>query len=219
MQQQPAAERAARMRAGEVLGGEAARLQQRDGQRIAHHQRGGGARRGGEIVRAGFLRHRDVQVHIGGAREGRVGRRRSARSAAAPRRFTCGSSASTSAVSPGVGQRQQHVAAREHAEVAVAGLARDAGRTPGVPVLASVAAILRAIWPDLPMPVTTTRPLQAQAACGRRAAKAPSRRDCSATRRLDLDARCGGRCAAARAGRAARLGRSWMAGGSWAGRS
>src|SRR5262245_9855267 len=28
----------------------------------------------------------------------------------------------------------------------------------GVPVLASVAAILPAMWPDLPMPVTTTRP-------------------------------------------------------------
>jgi hypothetical protein len=28
-----------------------------------------------------------------------------------------------------------------------------------VPVEASVAAILRAIWPDLPMPVTMTRPV------------------------------------------------------------
>ena len=32
----------------------------------------------------------------------------------------------------------------------------------GVPVLASVAAILCATWPDLPMPVTTTRPRQAR---------------------------------------------------------
>src|SRR5690554_3517823 len=31
-----------------------------------------------------------------------------------------------------------------------------------VPVLARVAAILRPIWPDLPMPTTTTRPLQAR---------------------------------------------------------
>ena len=30
----------------------------------------------------------------------------------------------------------------------------------GVPVEASVAAILLPIWPDLPMPVTTTRPVQ-----------------------------------------------------------
>jgi hypothetical protein len=29
-----------------------------------------------------------------------------------------------------------------------------------VPVLASVAAILPAMWPDLPIPVTTTRPWQ-----------------------------------------------------------
>ena len=33
----------------------------------------------------------------------------------------------------------------------------------GVPVLASVAAILPAIWPDLPMPVTTTLPLAGEA--------------------------------------------------------
>ena len=31
-----------------------------------------------------------------------------------------------------------------------------------VPVLANVAAILLAIWPDFPIPVTTTRPLQAR---------------------------------------------------------
>ena len=39
----------------------------------------------------------------------------------------------------------------------------------GVPVEANVAAILRAIWPDLPMPVTTTRPRTAASratACG-----------------------------------------------------
>ncbi len=32
----------------------------------------------------------------------------------------------------------------------------------GVPVEAKVAAILRPTWPDLPMPLTTTRPLQAE---------------------------------------------------------
>lgn len=40
---------------------------------------------------------------------------------------------------------------------ASAGLRKNAG----VPVEASVAATLRAMWPALPMPVTTTRPLQA----------------------------------------------------------
>ena len=32
----------------------------------------------------------------------------------------------------------------------------------GVPVLDSVEAILRAMWPDLPMPLTMTRPWQSQ---------------------------------------------------------
>ena len=32
----------------------------------------------------------------------------------------------------------------------------------GVPVLGKVDAILRAMWPDLPMPLTVTRPLQAR---------------------------------------------------------
>src|SRR6202049_263192 len=37
-------------------------------------------------------------------------------------------------------------------------------KNPGVPVDASVAAMLRAIWPDLPMPVTTTRPRHSNSA-------------------------------------------------------
>ena len=40
---QVAAERAGRMRTREIVGGEAARLQQGHGQGVAHHQRGGGA--------------------------------------------------------------------------------------------------------------------------------------------------------------------------------
>jgi hypothetical protein len=45
----------------------------------------------------------------------------------------------------------------DHAQIAMAGLRRvhKHGR---VPVDASVAAILRPIWPLLPMPITTTRP-------------------------------------------------------------
>ena len=38
----------------------------------------------------------------------------------------------------------------------------DALKKAGVPVLASVAAIFPPTWPDLPMPVTTTRPRQAR---------------------------------------------------------
>src|SRR5262249_29141988 len=45
----------------------------------------------------------------------------------------------------------------------------------GVPVLASVAAILPAMWPDLPMPVTMTRPSQASSARQASAKRASSR--------------------------------------------
>ena len=58
----------------------------------------------------------------------------------------------------GIGDGDHRVAARDHAEVAVAaspGWTKNAG----VPVEASVAAILRAMWPLLPMPETMTRPL------------------------------------------------------------
>jgi hypothetical protein len=42
-----------------------------------------------------------------------------------------------------------------------------------VPVLASVAAILPAMWPDLPMPVTTMRPRQSRQIRQARANSAP----------------------------------------------
>ena len=35
----------------------------------------------------------------------------------------------------------------------------------GVPVLAMVEAILRAMWPDFPIPLTTMRPLQSRMIC------------------------------------------------------
>ncbi len=51
----------------------------------------------------------------------------------------------------------------------------------GVPVEASVAAILRAMWPDLPMPETTTRPVQAYISATARATLSSSpRRACMA---------------------------------------
>ena len=78
----------------------------------------------------------------------------------APRRLISGTMRSSSSLSPELEMRDQHVVARDHAEVAVARLAPDARRSAGVPVLARVEAILRAMWPDLPMPLTTTRPLQ-----------------------------------------------------------
>src|SRR5829696_7269417 len=45
----------------------------------------------------------------------------------------------------------------------------------GVPVLASVAAILRQMMPDLPMPVTITRPLQPRISSTARANLSSSR--------------------------------------------
>src|SRR6185436_15664929 len=50
----------------------------------------------------------------------------------------------------------------------------------GVPVLASVAAILRQMMPDLPMPVTITRPLQ-RTTSDTASAKRSSRRSTSAS--------------------------------------
>ncbi|MCY1553588.1 hypothetical protein D9M68_900880 [compost metagenome] len=64
MGQQLAAERAARVRAGEVFLAEAARVQHRHRQRIAQRQRGGGACRWRQVERAGFLFHARVQVRV-----------------------------------------------------------------------------------------------------------------------------------------------------------
>ena len=52
------------MRQREIFRRETTRFQQRDGQRIAHHQRGGGAGGRRQPQRAGFLRHLDAQVDI-----------------------------------------------------------------------------------------------------------------------------------------------------------
>src|SRR5690606_38059541 len=72
-QQQAPPQAAAGVRAGEILGGEAARLEQGGGQGIAHGQRRGGGGGGGEVQRAGLGGHADIQVHGGGARQRRGG--------------------------------------------------------------------------------------------------------------------------------------------------
>ena len=51
----------------------------------------------------------------------------------------------------------------------------------GVPVLASVAAILRAMWPDLPMPVTMTRPWRLRMMSTARSNSSPTRSASAAT--------------------------------------
>ena len=159
VQQQAPAERAGRMRAREIFGGEAARFEQRDRERIAQRQRGGGAGGRRERERAGFGGHAGVQVHVGFARERRTGAagHRDERVALA---LEHRQQRQQLVAFARVGQREHDVGVGDHAEVAVAGFARMHEEA-GVPVEARVAAILRATWPDLPMPVHTTRPRQA----------------------------------------------------------
>lgn len=121
--QQPAAECAARMRAGEILGSETARLEQSDGQRIAHGERGRGARSRREIERTGFLGDTDVEMYARLAGEGGAGvaGKREQRHAEACDR--CEQRKDFRGLA-GVGECQYDVVAGDHAEIAVAGLGR-----------------------------------------------------------------------------------------------
>jgi hypothetical protein len=65
-QQQAATQPAARMGAGEILGGKPARFQQRHRQSVAHGQRRGGAGSWRQPQGTGFLRDADLDMHIGG---------------------------------------------------------------------------------------------------------------------------------------------------------
>ena len=145
------------MQDAEVERGEAAAFQERDRERIAErelHQRGRGRR---EIVRAGFARLRQHQHDVGGLRERAVGVGGHGDQADAEAARIVDQVLQLGGLAR-PGQRQDHVVVRDHAEIAVARFARmhEEG---GVPVEAKVAAILRPTWPDLPMPVTISRPL------------------------------------------------------------
>ncbi len=123
VQQQAAAERAARVRAREVRLGEPAVLEQRDRERVAHRERRRRARGRGEVERAGLGGHADVEVHVRLARErrGRVaGHRDEARVHALEERQDREQLRGLARV----GDREHDVALRDHAEVAVAGLGR-----------------------------------------------------------------------------------------------
>ena len=198
---QPRAEPPARMQAAEILGREGAVLHQRHRQRVAERQRH--RRRGGrrEADRAGLGRRRQQDRDVGLADQRRVppgrprrsagsrtgGYRRSGRRAPASRRSSTGAAPRRSAV---IMPRSPWLAS--------AGWTNSAG----VPVEASVAAILRATWPDLPMPETITRP-RACSISATAAAKAPSSVAASApsAARLDADHPAAGGDAA-RSGRA-----------------
>jgi hypothetical protein len=83
MGEQLAPERAARVRAREVLGPKPARIQQRHGERVAQRQLRGGAGRGRQVQRAGFLLDAAVQHDVGMASQGgiRIARHRHQRHA------------------------------------------------------------------------------------------------------------------------------------------
>ena len=120
LQQQPAAQRTARMRHREVFGGETTGVEQGDRQRIPHRQRGRGRRGGREVHRASLLVDRHVQMDVGHLRHRRVrlARHRDQRRAHAldqrQDRHDLGGFAR-------IADRQYHVLARDHAQVAMAG--------------------------------------------------------------------------------------------------
>jgi hypothetical protein len=122
MHQQAPAERTAGMGAGEILRAEAARVEQRDRQRIPQRQRRGGAGRRRQSQGAGFLRHAGVEVYVrlacqGGSRV--AGHGNELRTPTLDDRHD-GEQLRTFA---GIGQGDQHVMVGDHAEIAVAGLA------------------------------------------------------------------------------------------------
>ena len=125
-----------------------------------------------------------------------------------PRRFKCGTSSSSSGVSPEfdtASTTSMRVIMPRSPWLASAGCRKNAG----VPVLASVAAILRATWPDLPMPVTTTRPWQSRHTA-HAATKRSSSRDCSATTACASMPRARRAAASSRRESVARVGGSLM---------
>ena len=121
--QQPPPQASGRVRAREVVARETAGIQQRHGKRVAHGERRGGAGGGREIVRAGLLFHAAIEHGVGLARKARV--------AVAGEGDELGAHALDDRQDQqdfvglaGVRQRQYHVGGRDHAEVAVRGLAR-----------------------------------------------------------------------------------------------
>jgi hypothetical protein len=74
MGEQAATERAAGVRASEILGAEAAGIEQGDGEGVAEREGGGGAGGRCQVVRAGFLGDAGIEMHIGFARQGRLRR-------------------------------------------------------------------------------------------------------------------------------------------------
>ena len=115
---EPLAERAGGVRAQEVLRGEAARVEQRQRERVAQRERGGGARGRRESERTGFGVDARVEMDVGGLRERAllVAGDRDERGARAldvrqERHELVGLA--------GIGEHEHDVVGRDHAEVAV----------------------------------------------------------------------------------------------------
>ena len=152
--QQLAAERAAGVRAREVLLAEAARVEQRHRQRVAQRHLRRGAGGGRQVQRAGLLVDGAGQHHVGVAGQRGLGLagHRHQRHAQAPHRRQDGRQlVALAAVADG----QHHVAGHHHAQVAVAGLGRvheerrRAGRRQrGGDLAADVAALAHAHHDD-----------------------------------------------------------------------
>ena len=86
-----------------------------------------------------------------------------------------------------VAHRQHHVARASACPDRRARASAGCRNTEGVPVLENVAAIFRPIRPDLPMPITTTRPLHASKSSTARSKLASSRCE-QLVERFGLDA-------------------------------
>jgi hypothetical protein len=178
MGQQATAERTARVGTGKIFGAKAARIEQGDRQRVTECQRGGGTGGRRQIERARFLRHRGVEVHVGldGQRRLRIAGHADQLGALALDDRHDGQQLGTLAR---IGKRNQHIVAGDHPEVAMAGLGRmnEIGGGAGAGQRRSD---LAPTWPDLPMPLTITRPRQLRistSACR----KSPSIRAASAS--------------------------------------
>ena len=118
MAQELPPERAARMRAREFNAADAFGVHDRNRQRVAECQRGGGTRGRCEIQRAGFFFRTRVEMRVGLLREART---RLARECdefrAAP--LDQGNDREQLVRFAGIGQRDKNVVARHHAQVAV----------------------------------------------------------------------------------------------------
>ena len=123
MGEQAASQAAAGVRAREIFFAESLGIEQGHRQRIAQRECGGGAGGGGEPHRAGFLRHRAVEMHI---RRQRQAGFRVAGQADEVRALALdgGHDGEQLVAFAGIGQRDDHVLRGDHAEIAVAGFAR-----------------------------------------------------------------------------------------------